>query len=136
MFLSFDFAAGGWGVDTVVNLINQFKYSPAQTMVNGVPLVSTFEGPNWAGNWRAVEQQTGEIFLVPDWSSLGAQGLNNVLDIIDGACMNLVNSLQRRCANVLTICQSHGMPGRSQTSTPRPRSLIMLTSPFLAARNT
>jgi len=52
----------------------------------GSPFVSTFEGPDWADNWNVVRHETGGIFLVPDWSSLGPCGVGEKLDLIDGAC--------------------------------------------------
>ncbi|KAK3991566.1 glycoside hydrolase [Cladorrhinum sp. PSN332] len=85
VFLSFDMTAGSWTVEQVVNLINQYKESPAQMLVDGKPLVSTFEGPDWAENWEAVREQTEGIFLMPDWSSLGPYGVAEKLDMIDGA---------------------------------------------------
>jgi len=87
LFISFDMAAGNWSVQQVVDLVNTYKNSRAQLKVDGgKPFVSTFEGPGWADNWNAVRQQTGGIFLVPDWSSLGAHGVAGKLGIIDGAC--------------------------------------------------
>ncbi|KAK3942588.1 glycoside hydrolase [Diplogelasinospora grovesii] len=85
LFLSFDMACGAWEVNQVVELINHFKDSDAQMKVDGKPFVSTFEGPNWAENWHAVRSETGGIFLVPDWSSLGPHGVGQKRDIIDGA---------------------------------------------------
>ncbi|KAK3381989.1 glycoside hydrolase [Podospora didyma] len=85
LFLSFDMAAGEWPVSRVVSLINHFKESSAQMTVHGTPFVSTFEGPGWAENWFSVRMQTGGIFLVPDWSSLGPYGVGEKLDLIDGA---------------------------------------------------
>ncbi|KAK4466453.1 glycoside hydrolase [Cladorrhinum samala] len=85
VFISFDMACGSWTVEQVVNLVNQFKDLPAQMHVEGKPLVSTFEGPDWAENWEAVRSQTDDIFLMPDWSSLGPYGVGEKLDIIDGA---------------------------------------------------
>jgi hypothetical protein len=79
-------AAGCWSVPQVVDLINRFKESPAQVMVDGNPLVSTFEGPDWAAHWPAVRCETGDICLIPDWSSLGPYGVGEKLDLIDGAC--------------------------------------------------
>lgn len=86
LFISFDMAASEWSVQQVVDLINTHKNSPAQMKVDGKAFVSTFEGPGWAGNWNAVRQQTGNIFLVPDWSSLGPHGVGEKLGGIDGAC--------------------------------------------------
>lgn len=79
-------AAGDWSVQQVVELVNTYKGSAAQMKVDDKPFVSTFEGPGWADNWNAVRSQTGGIFLVPDWSSLGAYGVGGKLGIIDGAC--------------------------------------------------
>jgi glucan endo-1,3-alpha-glucosidase len=86
LFLSFDMAAGDWPVEQVVACINEFKDSPAQCRVNGLPFVSTFEGPQWAENWPAVREATGGIYFVPDWSSLGPHGVGEKLNLIDGAC--------------------------------------------------
>ncbi|KAI1373097.1 glycoside hydrolase family 71 protein [Hypoxylon crocopeplum] len=85
MFLSFDMAASSWSVDQVVSLVNQYKGAGSQLKVNGKPFVSTFEGPDWVDNWASVRSATGDIFLVPDWSSLGAQGVGGRLGQIDGA---------------------------------------------------
>lgn len=79
-------AAGCWPVCQVVELINRYKESAAQTNLDGKPFVSTFEGPDWADNWLTVRDQTGGIFLIPDWSSLGPYGVGQKLDLIDGAC--------------------------------------------------
>lgn len=86
LFISFDMAAGNWSVQQVVELVNAYKNSRAQCKVDGKPFVSTFEGPGWADNWNAVRQQTGGIYLVPDWASLGANGVGGKLGLIDGAC--------------------------------------------------
>ncbi|KAI1850526.1 hypothetical protein JX266_003808 [Neoarthrinium moseri] len=85
LFLSFDMAASSWTTDQVNSLINQFKGNAAQFKVNNLPLVSTFEGPDWAGNWATVRSATGGIFLVPDWSSLGPSGVGAKASLIDGA---------------------------------------------------
>lgn len=85
LFLSFDMAASSWSVDQVVSLINTYKDNANQHKVDGLPFVSTFEGPNWEG-WDTVRASTGGIFLVPDWSSLGPAGVTARLDTIDGAC--------------------------------------------------
>lgn len=69
----------------MVELINEFRSSPAYYAVDGLPFVSTFEGPGWAENWEAVRRLTGGIYLVPDWSSLGPEGVGRKLDVIDGA---------------------------------------------------
>ncbi|KAL2162356.1 hypothetical protein VTH06DRAFT_7269 [Thermothelomyces fergusii] len=85
LFISFDMAAGDWSVPHVVSLINRYQGSSAQMKVEGKPLVSTFEGPDWAPNWPTVRRETGDICLIPDWSSLGPHGVGQRLDLIDGA---------------------------------------------------
>ncbi|RSL46654.1 hypothetical protein CEP53_010246 [Fusarium sp. AF-6] len=85
MFLSFDQQTSSWDSPAVVDLINTFKDSSAQVKRDGKPLVSTFEGPGWADQWAGVREQTGGIFLVPDWSSLGPNGLRDKLSVVDGA---------------------------------------------------
>ncbi|OTA99377.1 glycoside hydrolase family 71 protein [Hypoxylon sp. CI-4A] len=85
LFLSFDMAASSWTVDQVVSYINQYKDSDSQLKVDGKPFVSTFEGPDWADNWATVRSSAGDIFLVPDWSSLGFSGVGGKLADIDGA---------------------------------------------------
>ena len=79
-------AVGSWTVPQVVNLINRYRHSRVQMVVNGNPFVSTFEGPEWAENWHIVREETDGIFLIPNWSSLGPYGVGERLDIIDGAC--------------------------------------------------
>lgn len=87
MFISFDMNDGyNWPTQQVVDLVNTFKGSAAQVKVNGKPLVNTFEGSKWADNWGAVRSQTGGIYLVPNWSSLGPYGVRDKLGLIDGAC--------------------------------------------------
>jgi glucan endo-1,3-alpha-glucosidase len=76
-------------VSQVVDLINRYQGSSAQMMVDGRPLVSTFEGPDWASNWPTVRNETGGICLIPDWSSLGPHGVGQRLDLIDGACESI-----------------------------------------------
>ena len=79
-------AAGCWSVSQVASLINRYYALPAQTMVDGKALVSTFEGADWAHNWLSVRDETPDICLVPNWSSLGPHGVAQNLDLIDGAC--------------------------------------------------
>lgn len=77
MFISFDYDAaqlqGGFAIDDVVTTINTYAGRPAQYMFNSQPLVSTFEGPDFASNWSTIKQQTN-CFFMPDYSSLGPQG--------------------------------------------------------------
>lgn len=85
LFLSFDMACGEWGVNQVVDLINEFKDLSVHYAVGGLPFVSTFEGPSWVDNWEAVRRSTGGIYLVPDWSSLGPEGVGRRREVVDGA---------------------------------------------------
>jgi glucan endo-1,3-alpha-glucosidase len=86
LFLSFDFGAtGNWTVDSVASLINDFRDEPVQFKVDGKPLVSTFEGVGFADKWKDVRRKVpGDIYFVPDWSSLGYEGIQNVTNEIDG----------------------------------------------------
>ena len=108
-------AAGCWSVSQVVDLINRFKGSSAQVIVDGKPLVSTFEGPDWAAHWPEVRCQTGDICLIPDWSSLGPHGVGQNLDLIDGACKLtffplICNSEAEATAGSLLGCLAQGRP--------------------------
>ena len=91
LFLSFDYAAqGAWSISNVVNTILAHKNSAAQFKVNGLPLVSTFEGPNNSGDWPSIRSQVGGIFFLPDWTSKGPDAFhNNLLQYTDGACKYL-----------------------------------------------
>ncbi|KAK1752885.1 glycoside hydrolase [Echria macrotheca] len=87
LFLSFDFHAvgGEWNAASVSDMIRTFKDEPAQFKVDGKPLVSTFEGVPFLDEWRHVRDQVdGGVYLVPDWSSLGPQGVRDVVGAIDG----------------------------------------------------
>jgi glucan endo-1,3-alpha-glucosidase len=86
LFISFDMSVDGWTVEDVASFINDYKNSTSQFKMNGLPFVSTFEGPTWASNWTTVNASTGGIFFVPDWSSQGAVGATTLLPSIDGAC--------------------------------------------------
>jgi glucan endo-1,3-alpha-glucosidase len=95
VFLSFDMAAATWVEVDVDSYINDYKNSSSFFKVNGLPFVSTFEGPNWTGDWASVNSSTGGIFFVPDWSSLGPTGVGSRLAEIDGAC---------KCSLLLESC--------------------------------
>ena len=89
LFLSFDYAAqGAWSSSNVASTINAHKNSVAQFKVNGLPLVSTFEGPDNSGDWPSIRSQVGGgIFFLPDWTSKGPDAFhNNLLQYTDGAC--------------------------------------------------
>jgi len=87
VFVSFDMlCCGPWGIPQVSGIINKYKGHKGQTKVDGKPFVSTFEGPDFAHQWAEVKKQTGNFFLVPDWSSKGPQGIKPFADqgVIDG----------------------------------------------------
>ncbi|KAF7590106.1 hypothetical protein BBP40_003262 [Aspergillus hancockii] len=85
LFFSFDYAGNGsWPQEDVIRLIKQYSSSSAYFQHNGGPFVSTFEGPNNAGDWANIKAQTG-CFFVPDWSSLGAIPAAAAADgVVDG----------------------------------------------------
>lgn len=89
LFFSFDYlgGAGPWPKDTVISILQDYGSNGAYFHVDGKPFVSTFEGPTnsditeWSTIRTAVE---GGIYFVPDWTSLGPNGVD--LNLIDGAC--------------------------------------------------
>ena len=85
LFFSFDYAGNGpWAISRVVDTINTYKGYSSYYRYNGLPFVSTFEGPNEATDWTDIKSQTGGIFFVPDWSSDGAeQALDAGKGIVD-----------------------------------------------------
>ncbi|PLB43141.1 mutanase [Aspergillus steynii IBT 23096] len=85
LFISFDYGSGGpWPADRVINTINAYKGRRAQFHYHGKPLVSTFEGVANAGDWPRIKSATGCIFI-PNWTSMGPEGIRGVLNEIDGA---------------------------------------------------
>ncbi|KAI1742932.1 glycoside hydrolase family 71 protein [Xylaria scruposa] len=85
VFLSFDMAASSWSADQISSYINTYKGYGSQFKLNGLPVVSTFEGPSQSDIWPGVRSATGGIFFIPDWASLGAQGVGAKSSLIDGA---------------------------------------------------
>ncbi|KAL2199493.1 glycoside hydrolase family 71 protein [Corynascus similis CBS 632.67] len=71
LFFSFDYLAQGpWPADRVEALVKKYAADPAYFKLDGrQPLVSTFEGPDNAGDWPGIKAAT-DAFFVPDWSSL------------------------------------------------------------------
>lgn len=86
VFLSFDMQASQWAGDQISAYINAYKDFGGQFRVGDLPVVSTFEGPSQADIWSGIRAATGGIFFMPDWASLGAQGVGSKLSLIDGAC--------------------------------------------------
>ncbi|KAK4097654.1 glycoside hydrolase family 18 protein [Parathielavia hyrcaniae] len=74
LFFSFDYAGGTgpWPLDKVRTLIRTYGKHAAHYQYNGLPLVSTFEGPDQADDWHTINSGDTSCFFIPDWSSLGA----------------------------------------------------------------
>lgn len=92
LFFSFDYLGGGqpWpatGDNSVASYLNQYKTSPAYFLYNGAPFASTFEGVNNVQDWApggAVRSAVGNVYFVPDWTSLGPGGIGGDLGNIEG----------------------------------------------------
>lgn len=71
VFFSFDYAGGTgtWDKQLVISIINKWKGYNSYYKRGSQPLVSTFEGPNGAIDWKDIKAATG-CFFVPDYSSL------------------------------------------------------------------
>jgi len=93
LFLAFDYLGGGqpWpstGELSVASYLNKYKTSPAYFNVDGAPFVSTFEGVTAIKEWApggSVRTAVGNVFFVPDWTSLGPGGIGASLANIEGA---------------------------------------------------
>jgi chitinase len=74
LFFSFDYAGGdkGWPLEDVRSYIRKYGGNAAHYRYNGVPLVSTFEGPKQADDWKIINSGDTSCFFIPDWSSVGA----------------------------------------------------------------
>lgn len=92
LFFSFDYLGGGspWpatGDNSVVSYLNQYKTSPAYFNYNGAPFASTFEGTANIADWApggAIRSAVGDVYFVPDWTSLGPGGIGADLANIEG----------------------------------------------------
>jgi hypothetical protein len=83
LFLSFDYAGNGpWDAANVTATIKKYAAMTPYYHYNNKPLVSTFEGPANANDWKTIKSATG-CFFMPDWSSLGAQAAMK-LGVADG----------------------------------------------------
>ncbi|KAJ0295652.1 hypothetical protein Brms1b_013763 [Colletotrichum noveboracense] len=74
LLFSFDYVGRGpWPKNIVIGYLKKFG-STAEYFKHGdgKPLVSTFEGPGHAKDWIDIKKQVG-CFLIPDWSSKGAE---------------------------------------------------------------
>jgi glucan endo-1,3-alpha-glucosidase len=92
LFFSFDYIGGGqpWpaaGDNSVASYLNQYKSSPSYFTYNGAPFASTFEGLNSIQDWapgNSIRNAVGNIYFVPDWTSLGTGGIGTNLNNIEG----------------------------------------------------
>lgn len=87
VFLSFDYAAQGpWSSVAVINTIRTYANSPGQFKVNGLPLVSTFEGTAKGSDWATIRQST-PLFFVPEWTSITPDSFESSdKQYADGVC--------------------------------------------------
>ncbi|RFU30779.1 hypothetical protein B7463_g5558, partial [Scytalidium lignicola] len=93
LFFAFDYLGGGqpWpatGSNSVVSNLNQYKSSAAYFNFNGQPFASTFEGTGNINDWAPggpIRSAVGNVYFVPDWTSLGPGGIGAHLDNIQGA---------------------------------------------------
>jgi len=80
---SFDYAAlGAWKIDDVVMYLQRFGGHASYHRHNGLPMVTTFEGPASADDWIKIKSRA-PCFLVPEWDS---QGIDYALSksVVDG----------------------------------------------------
>ena len=87
VFLSFDYAAQGpWSTQAVINTIRTYANSRGQFKVNGLPLVSTFEGTAKASDWATIRHST-PLFLIPEWTSVAPSDFKSTdEEYVDGVC--------------------------------------------------
>ena len=89
LFLSFDYAANAgfpsapFTASNVSDYINTYKTHKSQFRYNNLPLVSTFEGADKAGDLASIRAATGGIFFVPEWTS--KKGTPSSFAAVDGA---------------------------------------------------
>lgn len=89
---AFDYLGGSgpWpatGDDSVVSYLNQYKSSSAYFQYNGGAFVSTFEGTGNVNDWApggAIRSAVGNVYFVPNWTSLGPGGITAALNNIEG----------------------------------------------------
>jgi glucan endo-1,3-alpha-glucosidase len=92
LFFAFDYLGGGqtWpatGTLSVVSYLNQYKGSAAYFNYNDMPFASTFEGTGNIADWApggAIRAAVGDVYFVPDWTSLGTGGISASLANIQG----------------------------------------------------
>jgi glucan endo-1,3-alpha-glucosidase len=88
LFIAFDYLGGGkpWNIDDVKSTLQLYANNPAYFRYDDRAYVSTFEGTGNMGDWPSIRAAvSGGIFFVPDWTSLGPDGIKAQSGIIDGA---------------------------------------------------
>ncbi|KAI9742873.1 MAG: hypothetical protein M1818_003602 [Claussenomyces sp. TS43310] len=88
LFFSFDYSVT-WSASDVASYLNQYKGSAAYFTYgsSNLPFASTFEGPDSSGDWSqggAIRGSVGDLFFVPDYTSVGPSGIADKLADIDG----------------------------------------------------
>ena len=53
-----------------MDLLEEYGPNNAYFHYSGLPLASTFEGPNNANDWPTIKQSV-DCFFMPDWASIG-----------------------------------------------------------------
>jgi len=92
LFFSFDYLGGGetWpatGSNSVASYLNQYVSKPAYFKYQGIPFVSSFEGTGNIADWAQggpIRSAAGNLYFVPDWTSLGPSGISSHLNNIEG----------------------------------------------------
>ncbi|KAH8689532.1 putative glucan endo-1,3-alpha-glucosidase agn1 precursor [Talaromyces proteolyticus] len=92
LFFSFDYLGGGqpWpatGDNSVASYLANYTKSSCYQNYNNLPFVSTFEGTKNIDDWApggSIRSAAGDVYFVPDWTSLGTSGITAHLDNIEG----------------------------------------------------
>lgn len=89
LFFAFDYLGGGeaWPSASVISYLNEYRSSSAYFNYDSAPFVSTFEGTGNIADWSpsgVIRSAVGDIYFVPDWTSLGPAGIESYLDNIQG----------------------------------------------------
>ncbi|KAK3371127.1 glycosyl hydrolase family 71-domain-containing protein [Lasiosphaeria ovina] len=120
LFFSFDYAGGDkpWPLKEVRTLTRTYGHPAAHYQHSGLPLVSTFEGPQQADDWHTINSGDTRCFLVPDWSSLGAgparaaaNGVDNFGSICNFTCA------YGYCPSGACMCTNKGAPRKKPRAT-------------------
>jgi glucan endo-1,3-alpha-glucosidase len=88
LFIAFDYLGAGkpWQQADVISALQLYANDPSYFRYDDRAYVSTFEGTGNIGDWAAIKSAvSGGIFFVPDWTSLGPDGIIAQLGLIDGA---------------------------------------------------